>query len=232
MTTFRFARSAAALQHGPSPTSSHSPPRRAPHGRAADRAAGPATYEPPRAARPHRRGCSGQWRGPARSRPAARRGSTERSVSERFAELWVRTIEARFAAIERLDAIDDQSFETARFDGQPHARRSIPTASLAPTVTGEDAHTRARHTSCSTELATQRLPRALDLARLSGTGAPEHPTIPDKSPARPLQRPAGMAHGKDTSACSPSLTPPPRAASPSPTATAQDPRREPAPGRR
>ena len=34
--------------------------------------------------------------------------------SERFAGLWLRTIEARFAAIERLEDIDDETFETAR----------------------------------------------------------------------------------------------------------------------
>jgi hypothetical protein len=34
--------------------------------------------------------------------------------SERFADLWVRSIEARLLAIERLDAFDDQTLETAR----------------------------------------------------------------------------------------------------------------------
>jgi hypothetical protein len=51
--------------------------------------------------------------------------------------------------------------------------------------------------------------------------APENRTLDtelaamkDKSPARPLARPAGMANGKEASACDPSVPRPPRAASP------------------
>jgi hypothetical protein len=52
--------------------------------------------------------------GGALDRDALHRAAQGAFGSERFAELWVRTLEARFVAIDRLDAIDNRTFETAR----------------------------------------------------------------------------------------------------------------------
>jgi hypothetical protein len=112
--------------------------------------------------------------------------------SERFAELWVRTIEARLAAIQRLDAFDDQTFETAR--SMLNQTAAIYTERQLAAAANEKAR-RERAFELLNELSSNACVGLLtalgflELARRQGQ------TITDKSPPRPLERPGGTARG-------------------------------------
>lgn len=114
-------------------------------------------------------------------------------ASERLAELWTATVEARFAAIEQLDEIDDQTFEAARLEVN---RSAAAYGQRQLGATTGDAR-RQRATEVVNELANNAcvsLVTALgfELTRRHGQ------TIPGKSAPRPLQRPGATARGGHT----------------------------------
>jgi hypothetical protein len=112
--------------------------------------------------------------------------------SERFAEVWVRTIEARLAAIQRLDAFEDETFHAARTMVN-QAAAAYGDQQLDRTTSGEERRARAfellTELSSNACLALLSALGFLELARRQGR------TIPNNSPPRPLARPGGMARG-------------------------------------
>jgi len=122
--------------------------------------------------------------------------------SDRFAALWVRTINARFAAIGRLNGFHEHDFETARSMVKQTAGVYVERELAA--AADEDAR-RQRTFALVNELAGNACTGLLsalgflELARRQGT------SNPDNSPPRPRQRPGGTAHGEETSACRPKV---------------------------
>jgi hypothetical protein len=115
-------------------------------------------------------------------------------TSERFAALWVRTIEARFAAIDGLDEIDDQTFETARM--MVNQTSAIYGDQRLAGATNDEER-RQRAIELINELSNNAclgLLTALGILELARLG----PAIPDKSAPRPLQRPGATARGAHT----------------------------------
>jgi hypothetical protein len=139
------------------------------------------------------------------------------------------SIQAHLTALERLDEFEESHFEAARpvcgqviamyEDLHPEWAEDPEVGQVFQTVTPEYI----RKGACRLVLAvlgTMELSRqgAIPgtLASFEVRAAPAalpDTGIPNNSPPRPRQRPGGTAHGKATSACSPSLSPPRRAAS-------------------
>jgi hypothetical protein len=125
-------------------------------------------------------------------RVALRTAALEVFRSERFAELWVRTVEARFTALSQLDGFDDATFHTAR---------SMVNASAAIYIDrelGEAARedlSRERAFELLNELAGNACGGLLTSLGLLELTRQQGSTIPDNSPPRPLTRPGGTAHG-------------------------------------
>lgn len=141
-------------------------------------------------------------------------------------EAWVRSIEAHLTALSRLDDFEAGDFEDARLahqeliasyaERQPEFARDRNVGALHKPVTLEFLFQNAcLHTLAN--LGFQRIARerhdASNPAWRPASNLSPHAIVPDKSPPRPRERPGGMAHGKATSACKPSVTPPRRAAS-------------------
>jgi hypothetical protein len=125
-------------------------------------------------------------------------------------DAWVRTIEARLTALDRLDALDDGVFEDARLAHHRH---------LAEYIEQQPTFAREREIGAMFEPVTlQRLFNSACIDALTILGFLElahepRPSIPDNSPPRPQQRPGGTAHGEEPSACIQNLPRPPNAAS-------------------
>ena len=124
---------------------------------------------------------------------ASLHGAARRAFeSERFAELWVRTIEARLAAIERLDSFDDQTFERARSMVNVSAA-AYGDQQLGRATSADERRERAFELSLSFQatpaLSLLTVLGFLELARRQGQ------TIPNKSAPRPRERPGATARG-------------------------------------
>lgn len=104
-------------------------------------------------------------------------------------EGWVRMIEARLTALDRLYELDDSAFEDARLAHHQHLAEYVE---LQPGF-GRDRETGAMHEPITFErllnsacIDTLTILGFLELARERG------PSITDKSPPRPRQRSGGM----------------------------------------
>ena len=113
-------------------------------------------------------------------------------ASERFAGLWLRTIEARFAAFERLEDIDDETFETAR-SMVNHSAAIYGHQQLSAATSDEERRQRADE--LINELSTNACVGLLTaLGFLELAREPDH-TIPDKSPRRDRESPGAGTEG-------------------------------------
>lgn len=128
--------------------------------------------------------------------------------SERFVAQWVRTVEGRLAAIDRLDSFDDGVYEQARAtvnqSAGAYAKQELDAA-------GTQQAREQRAWELINELANNACLALLSALGFLELARREPPT--EKSPARPLTRPAGTAHGKEASECIPTVASPSRTGS-------------------
>ena len=112
--------------------------------------------------------------------------------SERFAGLWLRTIEARFAAIERLEDIDDETFETAR-SMVNQAATAYGDQQLDRTTSKDERRQRAFE--LVSELASNACLSLLTVLGFLELARRQVQTIPDKSPRRDRESPGAGTEG-------------------------------------
>jgi hypothetical protein len=112
-------------------------------------------------------------------------------ASERFAELWTATVEVRYAAIDQLDKIDDQTFEKAR--SQVNLTAAAYGERQLGGSTGDERRKRA--TEVVNELAKNACLALVTALGFELAHRDNQAAIPDKSAPRPLQRPGATARG-------------------------------------
>jgi hypothetical protein len=108
--------------------------------------------------------------------------------SERFAGLWLRTIQARFTAIERLGEIGDETYEAARLA----INRSVPAYVEQQLAASPGEDETLVKLSIASELASTACLSLVTMLGFLELAREQSPTIPDKSAPRPRQQPGAM----------------------------------------